>query len=130
MPDFAPALIVFEKAPRWESELKRRFAASEVLVRPCRDVPDALALCRQARGSVVVAELCDRPADVLRLLESLWRKRVEAAPVVIAPTELADLEWPARESGAAAFVTDRVGGAALSDICRRLLRSSTSDFLV
>ena len=121
MSSLAPAIIVFEKAPRWESELKRRFNAQQVLVRPCRSVPDVLALCRQAPGSVVVVELAAAAAEVLRLLESLSRLRLTAFPVVIGSVEMASLEWPARDLGAVDFVTDRIGGDALADTCRRIM---------
>ena len=121
MPLFAPAIIVFEKSPRWESELKRRFDQQQVLVRPCRSANDALALCRQAPGSVVVADFAAGPADVLRLLESLMGLRTAAYPVVVASIETAALEWPARDLGAVEFVTDRINGDLLAGLCRRIL---------
>ncbi|HEY3965915.1 MAG TPA: hypothetical protein VGM05_15255 [Planctomycetaceae bacterium] len=121
MPIFAPAIVLFEKAPRWESELKRRFDAQEVLVRPCRSAGDVLTLCWQAPGSVVVADFAAGTAEVLRMLESLICLRGTAYPVVIGSVETASLEWPARDLGAVDFVTDRINGDVLADICRRIL---------
>jgi ActR/RegA family two-component response regulator len=121
MPLFAPAVIVFEKAPRWESELKRRFDAQEVLVRPCRSAGDVLTLCRQAPGSIVVADFAAGTGDVLRLLEKLISHRTYARPLVIGSVDFAGLEWSARDLGAVAFVTDRINGGDLADFCRRIL---------
>lgn len=118
---YAPAIVLFEKAPRWESELKRRFDAQEVLVRPCRSAGDALTLCRQAPGSVAVADFAAGTADVLRLLEALLCQQTRAYPVVIGSVETTSLEWPARDLGAVAFVTDRINGEYLAGICRRIL---------
>jgi DNA-binding NarL/FixJ family response regulator len=121
MSPLAPAIFVFEKSPRWDAELKRRLANHQVLVRPCRSAQDLLALCRQAPGSVAVIDFAAGIAEGLRLVESLAGLALAIAPVVIGSRETEDLEWPARELGAAGFVTDRIGGDALADICRRLL---------
>ena len=121
MPLLAPAIVLFEKTPRWESELKRRFNAQEVLVRPCRSASDVLMLCRQAPASVVVADFAAGAADVLRLLESLICLRAAVYPVIIGSVETASLEWPARDLGAVDFVTDRINGDVLAEICRRIL---------
>ncbi|MBS0261239.1 MAG: hypothetical protein JSS02_04725 [Planctomycetes bacterium] len=120
-PLLAPALIVYEKSPRWESELKRRFGVHDILIRPCRSAADVLALCRQAPGSVIVADFDVGPADVLRLLESLVRRRARVYPVVIGSAETAELEWPARDLGAVAFLPNRLPGERLAQVCRRIL---------
>jgi len=117
----APAIFVFEKAPRWEAELKRRLADRLVLVRPCRSPHDVRELCRQAPGSVAVVDFAAGIADGLRLVEALTGLRLRIWPVVIGSRETEDLEWPTRDLGAAAFVTDRIGGDSLADVCRRLL---------
>jgi ActR/RegA family two-component response regulator len=121
MSPLAPAIFVFEKAPRWEAELKRRLADRQVLVRPCRSAIDVLALCRQAPGSVAVVDFAAGIADGLRLVEALAGLRMGISPVVICSRETDELDWPARELGAAEFVTDRIGGDALAAICRRML---------
>jgi hypothetical protein len=72
-------------------------------------------------GSVVVADLAAGAAEGLRLLETLLKRRLRAFVVVVASCELADLEWPARELGAAQFVNDTLGGEALAQCCRQLL---------
>jgi ActR/RegA family two-component response regulator len=123
MSPLAPAVLVLEKTPRWESELKRRIAGPDLLVRPCRSAADVLNLCQQVPGSVVVIDFTAGAADGLRLLERLDRQRRHALRIVVATTAQLDLEWPARELGAAAFVTDTIGGAALARLCLRLLTS-------
>lgn len=124
MSPLAPAVIVFERSPRWEAELKRRLSAPQQLVRPCRSPADAAQLCRKSPGSVVVIDLAAGAADCLRLLGELNNFRPSPFPVVIGSRESVDLEWPARELGAAEFVTDLVGGEALAGICRRALEYS------
>lgn len=126
MSAFVPAVIVFEKSPRWEAELKRRLADDTLRVRPCRSSADALELCRQAPGSAIVLDLAAGAADVLQLLEALLRQRLPARPIVVSPAETAELEWPARELGAIAYVTDRIGGDALAEICRQALPGSST----
>jgi DNA-binding NtrC family response regulator len=121
MSALAPAIFVFEKAPRWEAELKRRLADRQVLVRPCRSPQDVLALCRQAPGSVAVVDFAAGIADGLRLVEALAGLRLGISPVVIGSRETEDLEWPTRELGASGFVTDRISGEGLADLCRRML---------
>ena len=121
MSPLAPAIFVFEKSPRWESELKRRSRNGRVLVRPCRTAADVIALARQVPGSVVVLDLAAGAAEGLQLLEALFRLRAGIFPVVIASRVTQDLEWPARELGAAHFTTDSISGEVLADICRRFL---------
>ena len=121
MSPLAPAVLVLERSPRWESELKRRLSGPHVRVRPCRSAADVLRLCRQMPGSMVVVDFAAGPAEGLRLLEAVDCLRLEIAPVVIAPRTLAELEWPARELGAADFVADTIGGDALAALCRRFL---------
>lgn len=124
MSPFATAIFVFEKSPRWDAELKRRLANHQVLVRPCRSAQDLIVLCRQAPGSVAVVDLAAGIIEGLRLVEALAGLRLGISPVVIGSRETEELEWPARELGAAGFVTDRISGDALADICRRMLDST------
>src|SRR6516162_5682231 len=121
MSAFAPAVVLFEKSPRWEAELKRRLAGETLRIRPCRSSADALVLCRQAPGSAVVVDLAAGPAEALQLLEALLNLRLPVRPIVIGSAETAELEWLARELGATAFVSDRIGGDALAAICRQAL---------
>jgi DNA-binding NarL/FixJ family response regulator len=72
-------------------------------------------------GSVVVIDFAAGAAEGLWLLEALLRQRLRAFAVVVASGELSELEWPARELGAAQFVSDTIGGEALAQNCRRML---------
>jgi DNA-binding NtrC family response regulator len=121
MSPLAPVLLLFEKSPRWEAELKRRFHVGQVLVRPCRSAADVIVLARQAPGSVVVLDFTAGAAEGLQLLEALFGLRVTVFPVVLASRATQDLDWPARELGAADFIIDPISGDALAEICRRLL---------
>jgi hypothetical protein len=125
MPLFAPSLIIYEKKPCWESELKRRLPEQKLLIRPYRSAPDVLSLGRRAPGSVVVADLAVGAAEVLRLLRGLSMMPAALFPVVIGSVEMADLEWPVRDLGAVAFLTDRMHGNVLADVCRRILFAET-----
>ena len=90
-------------------------------VRPCRSSADTIALCRQAPGSLAVLDFTVGPAEVLQLLERLLRLRSVVLPIVIGSAETGELEWPARELGALAYVTDRIGGMALARLCQQAL---------
>jgi DNA-binding NarL/FixJ family response regulator len=122
MSSLAPAVLVFEKAPRWEAELKRRLSGRDLLVRPCRSASDVVAFCRLMPGSVVVNDFAAGAAEGLRLLEALMRQRLRAFVVVVASRDLGELEWPARELGAAQFISETIGGEGFAQNCRRLLK--------
>jgi DNA-binding NtrC family response regulator len=117
----APAVIVFEKAPRWEAELKRRLADRQLLVRPCRTLVDVLSLAGQAPGSIVVIDFAAGLVEGLRILAGLLRERLAVWPVVIGTPEANDLEWSARDLGAADYLGDPLTGERLAEICRRAL---------
>ncbi len=121
MSPLAPAVLILERSPQWESELKRRLSGPRLLVRPCRSAADVLHLCRKIPGGVVVIDFAAGPADGLQLLEALARLRSGIMAIVIAPRSLAELEWPARELGAVEFIADAIGGAALARLCRRFV---------
>jgi len=122
----APAVIVFEKSPRWEAELKRRLRSRQLLVRPCRSGADVVSLSRQAPGSVVVVDLASVAADGWRLFAALAERPISVMPVAVASRDLEDLEWAAREMGAVAFITELQGGAALADLCGRLVKCAST----
>ena len=124
MSALAPAVIVFEKSPRWESELKRRIGGHQLLVRPCRSGTDVVNLCRQTPGSVVVIDLASVAAEGWRLIEGLAHPQLRVLPVAIGSRDIADLEWLAREMGAVDFVRDTIGGAGLAELCHRMLMAA------
>jgi DNA-binding response OmpR family regulator len=121
MSPLAPAVIIFEKSPRWESEIKRRIGGHGLLVRPCRSGADVVSLCRQTPGSVVLIDLASGETEGWRLLAELAERQLRILPVAIASREIEELEWMARELGAVDFVLETIGGAALAALCRRLL---------
>lgn len=123
---FAPGVIILEKQPLWEAELKRAFAGDLVQVRACRLPGQVPGVLSNMPGSVLVLDLESGPAECLRLIA----KGMEVTPpiqiVVLATTELADLELPARELGAVEFLHAPLGGIRLAELCRRLLRGHAS----
>jgi DNA-binding NtrC family response regulator len=126
MSPLAPAVIVFEKSPKWEADLKRRLDVRKLLMRPCRSAADVVNLCRQSPGSVVVIDLESVGVEGWRLLGDLAERRLSVVPVAISPRESEELEWMARELGAVDFVSDTIGGAALAELCRRATAASTA----
>ncbi len=116
----SPALFVYEKRPRWESELKRELAGKGLHVRPCRSPADVLELAARMPGCVLVIDLACGPADGLQLLGQLVGRRIEARAVLISQPGLADLEWPARELGVSAILPETVSGTDLAGLCLRL----------
>jgi ActR/RegA family two-component response regulator len=121
MTRFAPAVFVLERRPRFEAELKRRLTSRRVLVRPCRSPADLAALAARMPGSVAVVDLAFGMAECLHLLGDLLGARTPIFPVVVGSRESAELEWPVRELGAAAFVCETIGSAELADLCGRML---------
>ena len=117
----APAILVYEKRPRWEAELKRSLVGKRTLVRPCRSVADLLALCRAMPGSVAVIDIEVGGGTVLHALDQAQRERLALFPIVIAPDYADDLEWPLRELGIVALLPDRAPCGELSRACRRWL---------
>lgn len=118
---FAPAVVVYEREPRFEPDLKRLLASRELLVRPCRSTNDVIALCGRMPGSVLVIDLEVSAAEVLRLLERLTLGRLGARPVVVAGPGFGSLEWAFREAGAVDVVPTTIPSGELARQCLRLL---------
>jgi hypothetical protein len=118
MSRLAPGIIVFEKRPCREPELKRQFAGRNLNVRPCRSAADVRLLMDRMPGSVLVLDLAAGPDECLRLVGHAAQVR---QAVVVGPPEFAELEWPLRELGAAAYVLPTIPGRRLAELCARLL---------
>ena len=114
---------MFEKRPYWGPELKRQYSDQPILVRECRSVHD-LSPISEVAETVLVLTLDAAPHDCLIWLANHFQNHQKSPVVVISPVELADLEWPVREAGVAAFVSDEIAGHRLANVCRRLMRSS------
>jgi ActR/RegA family two-component response regulator len=121
MPHLAPAILVFERRPRWEAELKRNVAADGLLVRPCRSAADLLELCKAMPGSALVIDLDVGDAVALRCLELALLQRLETSAIIVAPLDSCELEWPFRELGAMAVVAESIRGEELAELCRRII---------
>ena len=114
------AILVVEKSPRWESELKRQFLGDPVEVRACRSTRDVdRQIDRQPGGGVIVLDLGSGEAEMLQFL----RRRSQQWPgwpaLVVADREATELEWAVRELGALDFLVDPVPAERLAEACRR-----------
>jgi len=76
-------IVVFEKRPRWEAELKRELLGGGMRVRAVRTTGTVLPLLREMPGSVVVVDFDAAPADCLRLIGTL-SETSSALPIAIA----------------------------------------------
>ncbi len=113
--------MIYEKTSRWEALIKRYFANHDLQVRPCRLPAQVLTTLAEMPGSVTVIDLAAGTAAGLRLIAQVRQLVPSGSVIVVAPESLADLEWPAREFGALAFLTDSVSEAELGALCARQL---------
>lgn len=120
---FAPGIVIYEKTRRWEAILKRFFLGTQIQVRSCRLPSEMLQLLAAMPGSVAVIDLKAGSEQGLRLLTQIGWRQPRSQVLVIAPASLADLEWPAREFGAAAFLPDTIAGSDLGRLCECQLDS-------
>ena len=114
------SLIVFERKPRWFPELQRRFSDSGFPLVVCSAVNDVEQALRSGEGVVML--VMDGAED--RCLEVLRRcSRLPTPPrtIVMGTRHSTSLEWPVRELGVQAFVTERIVTSELVDLCRRLI---------
>jgi len=128
MSHLAPGVVLFEKRPRWESELKRGLAEDRVLIRPCRSPTDLTALCRAMGGSVAVIDFEMSPAIVLEWLQDTHSRGLAVSPVIILPRDAGALEWPLRELGVLGVLITPVRTSELIQLCRSLLDARSPRF--
>lgn len=119
MSAIAPGIIVLERRPRWEAELKRNVSDPQVRIRGCRTAVDALELLSSMIGSVLVIDLEAGPGEALRLTETADRRALTAGILIIASAAEAELEWPFRELGAKDFLFESLRGNNLARLCLR-----------
>ncbi len=117
-PEPLASVAVFERRPWWTPELQRQFCDVPVAIRGCRSAADAL------RADVAVLQLGAAPADVLHCLARRRTAGCDRGVIVVAESELSDLEWGVRELGADAFVGGQIAGEDLARLCRRQLEKA------
>lgn len=123
---FAPGIVIYEKTSRWEAQLKRYFQGRDVQVRPCRLPSQVLSTLAAIPGSVTVIDLSAGAAQGLRLITQAKQQHPAGQVIVIAAESLSDLEWPAREFGALAFLAESVSEETLGVLCDRQLKFSVA----
>lgn len=112
-------IVVFEKRPRWLPELQRQFLGEDVRLTACRGMDDAEQLIPLSTVRVIILELAAAPAAILSSLQNMAGRSPQKAVFVVASQASWELEWAARELGAAAFVGDSITGEELASLCRR-----------
>jgi hypothetical protein len=115
----APAIIVFEKQPRWVPELQRQFEAEDVAIIGCRSLRDVRERSQGVERGVILLELTSEPAGCLRFLGQTVDQPGALDVFVVASARTADLEWPVRDLGAKAFFPERIPGEQMASLCRR-----------
>ena len=109
------SVAVFEERPWWAPELQRQFRDEAISVRGCRSAADAF------RADVAVLQLGAAPAEVLHGLARRMSAGSDRGVIIVAKSELSDVEWGVRELGADAFVSEQIAGEDLARLCRRQL---------
>lgn len=118
----AACVAVFEKRPYWGPELQRQFVARNVLVRECRTLNDLVPAANDFAAAVILLDMDSAPVECLSWLGLQLRESLRRPVIACASTDLADLEWTVRETGAIAFVGDEASGGELARLCLRQLR--------
>ena len=72
-------------------------------------------------GSVALIDLGTGAGQGLRLITQIYTRHPRSSIITVAPAALADLEWPAREFGVAAFLVESVSHHDLGRICASYL---------
>lgn len=110
-------IFVLESRHRWTPELQRQFSdEGHVHVRGIRTA--ASVGDHPPAGSVIVADLESAATESLALLET-----ARLPVLVVSAIAQASLEWPVRELGAVAYLTEPVSGEDLAAMCRKVLKS-------
>lgn len=117
-----PQILVHEAGRRWIEGVRSRLARLPVRVRHSAVARDTLEIARHERRCIVLAELGRRPLDTLDLLEQIDRLGRELMVIVVARSDQANLEIPAREMGAAVFLTEPLTVAELADLVEPIAR--------
>lgn len=121
--DPADGVVVFERDPYWGPELKRQFAGDWVVVRECRSLNEIHAVAADLEHVVILAVIDAAPAEILNWLERPAITMSRAGLIVISSPDWAELEWPIREAGAMAFMSDETPGVRVAHWCRRWLHA-------
>ena len=100
--------------------MKRRFLDSRTIVRGCSARQDLLKAAAVI-GSVMILVLENHEAHCVEIMGRFASQPNGPPVVVVTSTRNADLEWPLREMGAAAVVSDGITSDDMTDLCRRFL---------
>jgi DNA-binding NtrC family response regulator len=122
-----PAVIVFEKRPRWGPELQRQFVTEDVRVIACRSVRDVEERAASAANGAVLLDASPAPADCLQFLKRGLLDPHALPVIIVASKGLAEREWLFRELGAIAFFSRTIAGHEMASLCRKQWAVSKPD---
>ena len=114
-----PAVIVFEKRPRWAPELQRQFLTEDVPVIACRSVRDVEERAASVARGLVLLDASPAPADCLQFLKRGLLDPYVLPVIIVASKALAVREWLFRELGAIAFFSGTISGHEMASLCRK-----------
>ena len=115
-------IAVFEKRPYWGPELQRQFHETGVVVRECRSVRDLFPSIESIPSAMIVLDLEAGLDDCLDWLGNEVLHSPRSIPIIaLGSATTVDLEWPLREAGVTAFISDIIQGNQLARLCRRQL---------
>jgi DNA-binding NtrC family response regulator len=117
--DESRTIIVFERQPYWEPELRRQLHDHEASIRACRTLSDLEQMAGDGADCVVVADLAERPAELLRWLSRRLMYGRTLPVIFVTNMSTAAVRWYASEAGALAIVSEDCGGHHLARLCRR-----------
>jgi DNA-binding NtrC family response regulator len=107
-------LILHEMGRRWFDALRGHATRSRVQIRHSAGIHDTLAVVCSERRSTLLIELGRQALESLDLLERVSGFSNEVVSIVVASSDQADLEVPARELGASAFLREPLTGTELA----------------
>jgi hypothetical protein len=112
-------IVVFERQPFWEPELRRQFADGGATVRGCRTVADLDHLTSGNPRLIAVVNLEDAAADLLRWLSRGLTTGRQVPTIAVAGPKSMPFQWHAREAGVVAVLSREIGGHQLARLCRK-----------
>jgi len=110
-------IVVLEREPFWEPELKRQFSGAPVVVRGCRK--DLESLVSTAENCVAVIDASRDTAEVLRWSARRLTNRRCVPTVIVAEPDIMSFQWHAREAGVIAVVPHVISAHELARLCRK-----------
>jgi hypothetical protein len=115
------AVVVCEREPYWTPELQRQFLGERVTVRGCRKWSELVTLSQEFETALRIVDFDFIAAECLAGMAH-DAASVNRQPLLLLVTgERAEFEWPLRDGGADAVLSNRIAADELARYCRRWL---------